>query len=53
MVDFPYSTKTISKNLLNEIAKDLEGLDYGSIEIYVTAHKVTQITKRRIKKTAS
>ena len=48
-----YSTKNISKSLLDEICRDLKDLDYGSLEIYVTNHKVTQITKRQIKKTAS
>lgn len=47
----PYSTEEISPNLIEEIKEALMGLDYGSIEIYVVRGEVTQITKRRIKKT--
>lgn len=37
--------------LIEEIKESLEGLVYGSVEIYIQDGKVTQITKRRIKKT--
>ena len=47
----PYSTKFISKELLDEILNSLKDLDYGSLEIYVVNNEVTQITKRQIKKT--
>ncbi|HUW22093.1 MAG TPA: DUF2292 domain-containing protein [Candidatus Bathyarchaeia archaeon] len=46
-----YSTKSISHHLLEEIIDSLKNLDYGSLEIYVVDHQVTQITKRQIKKT--
>ena len=46
-----YSTERITDKLLQEIKEALLGLDYGSIEIYVSAKEVTQITKRLIKKT--
>lgn len=48
---FDYSTKTISDKLFQEIKEALLGLDYGSVEIYVTNNEVTQITRRHIKKT--
>lgn len=47
----PYSTRRISPQLLEEIKQALLGLAYGSIEIYVVDHEVTQITRRLIKKT--
>ncbi|MBN1263495.1 MAG: DUF2292 domain-containing protein [Candidatus Pacebacteria bacterium] len=46
-----YSTQSVSKELLAEIKKTLEGLDFGSLEVYVVNNQVTQITKRQIKKT--
>lgn len=46
-----YSTTKISDKLLQEISEALQGLNYGSVEIYVTNGEVTQITKRHIKKT--
>lgn len=42
---------TLSPALVKEIVEALTGLDYGSVEIYVQDGKVTQITKRMIKKT--
>jgi len=48
-----YSTKDISPKLMTEVKKTLRGLAYGSVEIYVVDHQVTQITKRVIKKTSS
>jgi hypothetical protein len=50
MVD--YSTKKITQVLLDEIKEALKNVrGYGSVEIYVQDHKVTQITERNIKKT--
>ena len=46
-----YSTSKISDKLLQEIKESLLGLNYGSIEIYISEGEVTQITKRLIKKT--
>lgn len=46
-----YSTKNISKKLISEIEEDLKDLDFGSVELYVQAGEVTQITKRHIRKT--
>jgi len=50
-MDSPYSTKFISKQLIEEIKQGLRDLDFGSLEIYVVNREVTQITKRQIKKT--
>lgn len=49
--DTDYSTRVITPRLLADIRDVLEGLQYGSIELYVTDGEVTQITKRQIKKT--
>lgn len=49
MVD--YSTAKISDKLFEEIKEALLGLEYGSVEIFVTSGEVTQITRRHIKKT--
>lgn len=46
-----YSTANISDKLFQEVKEALLGLDYGSVEIFVTDKEVTQITKRQIKKT--
>jgi len=47
-----YSTKQISKPLIEDIERALQGVDgYGSIEIYIQDSVVTQITVRSIKKT--
>jgi len=51
MVD--YSTKKISKDLLEEIKVSLKNVrGWGSVEIYVQDFKITQITERNIKKTS-
>ena len=51
MVD--YSTKKITKNLIDEVKGALRNVrGWGSVEIYVQDHKVTQITERNIKKTS-
>lgn len=50
MVD--YSTKKISQDFLNEVKSALKNIrGWGSIEIFVQDHKVTQITERNITKT--
>lgn len=50
MVD--YSTKRVTDNLLEEVKQALKNIrGWGSVEIYVQNHKVTQITERNIKKT--
>jgi len=47
-----YSTKRISKELLNELRSALKSIDsFGSVEIYVQNSVVTQITTRNIRKT--
>lgn len=48
-----YSTRRISEKLISEIKKALKGIAYGSVEIYIVNHQVTQITRRLIKKTNS
>lgn len=51
MVD--YSTKRVTKNLLEEIKQALKNIrGWGSVEIYVQDSKVTQITERNITKTS-
>ena len=51
MID--YSTKKITKSLIDEIRQALKNVrGWGSIEIYVQDHKVTQITERNITKTS-
>lgn len=47
-----YSSLKTKENLLTEIEEALDAVDYGSVEIYVTDKKVTQITVRNIKKTS-
>lgn len=43
---------SVSKDLVEEIMRALKSVKgYGSIEIYVQNHSVTQITVRNIKKT--
>ena len=50
MVD--YSVKRVTTNLVEEIKQALKAIrGWGSVEIYVQDHKVTQITTRNIKKT--
>jgi len=47
-----YSTKKISKILINDISKSLKSINtHGSVEIYVQEGMVTQISVRNIKKT--
>lgn len=47
-----YSTKRISKKLLQEISQALKSIDaYGSVELYIQDSTVTQITTRNIQKT--
>lgn len=40
------------QELLHKIENALDAVDFGSIEIYVTDKKVTQITVRNIEKTS-
>lgn len=50
-LDVPVARR-VSAELVDEIVKALKSVDgYGSIEIYVQDHSVTQITVRNIKKT--
>ncbi|MCJ7740272.1 YezD family protein [Candidatus Microgenomates bacterium] len=51
MVD--YSTKKITKDLIEEVKTALKNVrGWGSVEMIVQDHKVTQITERNIKKTS-
>jgi len=46
------SKNSINSNLLEELSQALKELGgWGSVEVYVQNGKVTQITKRAIKKT--
>ncbi len=48
-----YSTHQISPLLLDEIRNAIQSVhQFGSVEIYVQNHTVTQITVRTIKKTS-
>lgn len=47
-----YSNSKTKQNLLAEIEEALDAVEFGSVEIYVTDKKVTQITVRNIKKTS-
>ena len=47
-----YSTKAVTKDLLNEITEALQNIrGWGSVEIFVQDFKVVQITERNIRKT--
>jgi hypothetical protein len=47
-----YSTKQISKRLVEEVIKALQNIrGFGSVEIIVQDSEVVQITERNIKKT--
>lgn len=47
-----YSTKRVSKDLLEEIIEALKNIrGFGSVEIIVQNYKVVQLTERNIKKT--
>ena len=49
-----YSTEDISPELMEEIAEALKSISpFGSVEIYVQNSRVTQMTIRHIRKTAS
>lgn len=50
MVD-EFTTNPISESLIEEIRLSLVGKEYGSVEIYIEAGRVVQITERIIKKT--
>lgn len=46
-----YPTEKISDKLMAEITQALKNIrGWGSVEIFVQNHKVTQITERNIKK---
>jgi hypothetical protein len=46
-----FSTNQISERLISEIKSSIANKEYGSVEIYIEAGKVVQITERVIKKT--
>lgn len=51
MVD--HSTKKITQELIDELKDALKNVrGWGSVEIFVQDHKVTQITERNIRKTS-
>ncbi len=46
-----YSTKNISDGLLKELSESIKKIDgWGSIEVFIQNHCVTQITEKNIKK---
>jgi hypothetical protein len=48
--DSDYSTQQISPALISQIIEAIKNKAYGSVEIYVENHTVTQITERTINK---
>lgn len=46
-------TNTVPENLFNEIKQAIATKNYGSVEIYIEAGRVVQITERTIKKTTN
>ena len=46
-------TNTIPDYLFDDIRKAISSKQYGSVEIYIEAGKVVQITERTIKKTTA
>lgn len=46
-----FSTNQISDKLVSEIKSSIANKEYGSVEIYIEAGRVVQITERVIKKT--
>ena len=51
-MDDNYATKNASPLLAEEIIRSIQGVSYGSVEIYIQGGKVTQISVRQIKKTS-
>lgn len=47
------SASGIPEQLLEEIKRAIASKDYGSVEIYIEAGRIVQITERTIKKTTS
>lgn len=50
MGDSDFSTQNISPTLISQIIDAIKNKAYGSIEIYIQNHEVTQITERTITK---
>lgn len=51
-MDQTYSTQNVSPFLLEELKRAVESVpEYGSVEVYIQAGVVTQISIRHIKKT--
>ncbi len=49
-----YSTKDISKQLLEELVQSLQNIrGWGSVEIFIQNYSVTQITEKNIKKSTN
>lgn len=49
-----HSPLTVSSQLIKELVQSIRQVDgYGSVEIYIQNHIVTQITVRNIKKTTA
>ena len=46
-------TNTIPDHLLEDIKQAISNKDFGSVEIYIEAGKIVQITERTIKKTTT
>lgn len=47
-----YSTKRISKKLVEELIASIKSINgWGTVEIVIQDHAVTQITERNIRKT--
>ena len=51
--DQDFSTQNITPQLISQIIDAIRNKAYGSVEIYIQNHTVTQITERTITKVAS
>lgn len=47
------SSNTIPEHLLEDIKEAITTKDFGSVEIYIEAGRIVQITERTIKKTTT
>lgn len=50
--DDDFSTQNITPALISQIIEAIKNKAYGSVEIYIQNHTVTQITERTITKVA-
>ena len=51
--DKDFSTQNITPQLIGQIIEHIKNKAYGSVEIYIQNHTVTQITERTITKVSA